>query len=262
MSIARRPRPLPSRHDPEARRRPPRHRLTSRRAELATRWRRWLARAPVGTVLLATAAALVVVSLRLAPSDAALDPALAVPVVVATVDLASGTVVAADDVEVRPVATVALPRSSVAAPDEVVGRQVTATILAGEPIVTVRLAPDGLVGVAAATPPSWSAFALPSEAERPDAAVGQTVDLYALDTDTDTDLAAGTGTGDALLVAGDAVVVAVDDGRLTVAVRARDAPAVAAALLGSTVVVAVTAPGDGDDTGSGGAPATDGPEGP
>jgi Flp pilus assembly protein CpaB len=188
-------------------------------------------------MLLVSAAALTLASLR-APSDLALDGA-ATPVVVATVALASGTVVDDDDVEVRTYPAAAIPPTAATATDAVVGHQVVAPILEGEPVVTARLAPDGLLGIAAATPPSWSAFALPTDARLPDAAVGHAVDLYALDTTTRTDRAPTAG---ATRIAHDARVVAVDDEQVTVAVPPADAAGVAAALIGSTVVVAVTGP--------------------
>jgi Flp pilus assembly protein CpaB len=257
MSFARRPRPQPiiGRRVAGPRARPPRRghsspgRLTSRRAELGVWRRRWLARLPVGPILLAAAAALTLVSLRAVPADLALDPASAGPVVVATVELPSGTVVDADDIEVRAYPAVAIPPSSATDTDQVVGRLVTASILEGEPVVGSRLAPDGLLGIAAATPPSWSAFALPVDANVPDAVVGQAVDLYALDPSTGP---AASGSA-ARRVARDARVVAVDDEQVTIAVRAADAPGVAGALIGSTVVTAITGPttsGDGPSSGS------------
>jgi hypothetical protein len=101
-----------------------------------------------------------------------------------------------------------------------------------------RLAPAGLVGVAAATPPGWSSFALPTDAGLPAAEVGQSVDLFALGTTSG--LAVGDDDVERVATAGR--VVAVDDLRVTVAVDADDAPAVAAALVGATVVMASTGP--------------------
>lgn len=246
MSVARRPRPhpIPARRPPGPQTRrlrrggPSRRRRTSRLVELGVWRRRRLARLPVGPILLVTAAALALVSLRASPTDLALDSASSEPVVVATVELPSGSVVDLDDIEVRTYPLVAVPPTAATATDQVVGRLVTASILEGEPIVGARLAPDGLVGIAAATPPSWSAFALPVDANVPDAVVGQAVDLYALASSTD----GAAPEADARRVARGALVVAVDDEQVTVAVRAADAPAVAGALIGSTVVTAITAP--------------------
>jgi Flp pilus assembly protein CpaB len=200
------------------------------------RRRRWLARLPVAPVLLVVAGALVVVSLRSAPPDLATDAAAAV--VVATVDLDAGTVIDDDDVVVRVIPVGTSRATTTTTTDEVVGRQVTAQILAGEPVVAERLAPSGLLGLAAATPPGWSAFALPVDASLPAVDTGQRVDLYALAPGSGLDAADDR----AATVARAAVVVAVDDERLTVAVRPDESAALAGALIGSRVVVAVTGP--------------------
>ena len=243
-----------SRPVPPSRSRPPdrarrRRRPTSRLTELGVRRRRWFARLPVGPMLLVTAGVLVVVSLRTTPPDLALDPAALV--VVAAVDLGSGTVIAGDDVVVRTIPVVAASATTATATDEVVGRHVTAMILAGEPVVAERLAPIGVLGVAGATPPGWSAFALPVDATLPAVEVGQVVDLYALAPTSDPDATADR----ARTVARAAVVVAVDDQRLTIAVRADESEAVAGALIGSHVVVAVAGPpGEAPDRGHDGGP--------
>lgn len=215
-------------------------RRSGRRTDLAldVRARRALARLPTGPILLALAASVAVISLRSAPGFTA-DPTSATSVVVATVTLEEGTVVDGDDVELRAVPSAALPAQVVTDADEVVGRQVTAAIFVGEPVVDGRLAPAGLLGIAAATPSGWSAFALPSDARLPAAAVGHRVDLYA---PRPTSGVAGAAGGPADRIAHGAVVVAVDDQRVTVAVAPDDAPAVAAALVGSTVVLAVAGP--------------------
>ena len=217
-------------------------RRAPRRDRLGVWCRARLARLPLSPILVVTAGLLVVVSVRGAPGDVAADPAAA-PVVVATVDLPLGTVVGPDDVEVRWLARQAVPATAATATDQVLDRQVTSPIVAGEPVVAARLAPAGLVGVAAATPPGWSSFAVPVDATLPPTTVGQAVDLFALDAGTEL----GLPIDEARRVARAASVVAVDDQRVTVAVRAEDAPGVAAALIGSTVVLAVTGPGGAED---------------
>lgn len=231
---------------------------TRRRDRLGVWCRTRLARVPLSPILVVAAGALVVVSVQGAPGAAPTDPS-ASPVVVAAVDLPAGIVVDPDDLEIRWLPRQARPATAASATDEVVHRQVTATILAGEPVVGARLAPEGLVGVAAATPPGWSAFALPVDATLPPAALGQAVDLYSLDATTDP----GLPVDEARRVARAASVVAIDDQRITVAVRAEDAPGVAAALISSTVIVAVTGPtralgpgGPGGPSGTGGASGT------
>ena len=160
------------------------------------------------------------------------------PVVVATVELGSGSIVAPDDIELRAVPTPAEPAAVLLDIDRVVGRQVTATIYEGEAVLEGRLAPDGLVGIAAATPAGWSSFAVPSSSALPPAEIGQRVDLYALEPQTDL----ATAGGGATRVASRALVVAVDDQRLSVAVDPTDAAEVAAALAATTVVVAISGP--------------------
>lgn len=227
------------------RRRPPRPRTgrrIGRRTAFGVWARRTLARLPTGSILLALAASIAVVSLSVAPSD--VDDATAEPVVVATVALDPGSIVGADDVEVRRLPVIALPPDVVADAERVVGRQVTAAIFGGEPVLAGRLAPDGLVGIAAVTPSGWSAFALPTEARMPPAAVGQRVDLYA-PTSVSPSGVAGAADRSSGRIARGALVVAVDDQRVTVAVHTADAPAVAAALIGATVVLAVSGPAAG-----------------
>lgn len=211
-----------------------------RRSRLAldVRARRALARLPTGPILLALAASIAVVSLRTAPGFT-VEETTATSVVVATVALEVGTVVETDDVELRSLPTATLPAQVVTDADDVVGRQVTAAIFVGEPLIAGRLAPDGLLGIAAATPAGWSAFALPTEARLPAAAVGHRVDLYAPQPEAGI---AGAAAGPSDRIAHRAVVVAVDDQRITVAVGPDDARAVAAALIGSTVVLAVAGP--------------------
>jgi Flp pilus assembly protein CpaB len=119
--------------------------------------------------------------------------------------------------------------------DSPVGRTAVATIEPGEALVSARLAPDGLRGVAALVPPEWRALAIP---------IGPTV--VALSVGDHVDLIAGFDVGNvnagqapAFVVASDAIVVAVDEQRATVAVRERDAARVAFAIVAGTVVPAL-----------------------
>jgi Flp pilus assembly protein CpaB len=179
---------------------------------------------------------LAVAALRATPPAGAPGAGPTAAVVVATASLDVGAVVTVDDLEVRHLPADAVAHGAAADPDDVTGRQVTAPIAAGEPVLDVRLAPVGLRGVAASTPPGWSAFAVPADAATPPVEVGQQVDLFA------PTASAVALDGPAERIADGGLVVAVDDRRVTVAVRPADGPAVAAALAGTTVVLAVAGP--------------------
>ncbi len=205
-----------------------------------------------------------VIASSLAGTDPAATPVPATPVLVAARDLAPGSALAATDVVWRPLPPDALPNGALAAPPGaggqeadlpspaplLQGRSVRLPIMAGEPILTSRLAPDGLTGTAAATPPDARAFSMPIDARTPPVVIGQHVELFARPTATDSwsgasgSFPAGTvppaRPDVARTVAADAVVVQIDDRQLTVAVPETDAPAVAAALLDGALVVAVT----------------------
>ncbi|HMC69971.1 MAG TPA: SAF domain-containing protein [Mycobacteriales bacterium] len=115
------------------------------------------------------------------------------------------------------------------------GRTAIATIEAGEAVLAGRVAPDGLHGAAALVPAGWRALAIP---------VAPTV--IALDVGDHVDLVAGFDVAEptadrspSLTVARDALVVAVDEQRVTVAVRDDDAERVAFAIVAGTVVPAL-----------------------
>lgn len=151
-------------------------------------------------------------------------------VVVARRRIEIGATVGADDV-----AAAAWPAGLVpdgAVEGSAVGRTVVAAIEPGEVILNARLAPDGLSGIAALVPDGWRALAIPIAptviALRP----GDHVDLIA-----GFDVASSGGGGPpALTVARDALVIAIDDQRLTVAVRSTDAEHAAFAAVAGTVV--------------------------
>lgn len=150
--------------------------------------------------------------------------------VVAVRDLAPGDVVAADDVVVEQRPAAVLPAGSLGAPP--VGRTVVAPILAGEAVVTRRLAPEGLSGVAALVPDGMRAVALPTAFEGPPLAVGDRVDVLA------------TVDGPTTVVAPDAVVVDVGEAAVTVAVPVGDLDAVAYAVARGTVTLALVGGGE------------------
>jgi len=146
------------------------------------------------------------------------------PVLVARHHLDAGEPVRPRDVEVveRPLATV--PDDALhALPDDAVART---PVFTGEVLVQGRLAPSGLRGVAAALPPGTRAVAIPRDpSTAPPVRVGDRVDvLVALPPE-----AAGGGPP-GFAVATDALVVAVEDAAITVAVERAAAPRVAVAL--------------------------------
>ena len=196
---------------------PWRRALRRARRSLALRW--LLVAAAAGGVA-AEAAAIG------AEADAERDAwGTAVSVVVVARDVAAGSTVEAADVRVerRPAAVV--PDDAVTEPP--VGRRATATRVAGEVVVASRLAPAGLSPVAALVPDGAVAVAVPTSASgfgaaAPPLAVGDRVDVLA-----------------PRPVAVDAVVVAVGDDALTIAVDAEDAAAVAEAMASSVITVAL-----------------------
>lgn len=156
-------------------------------------------------------------------------------VIVARHRLEIGDVVDAGAVDTQswPVALVA-PGALDAAP---IGHTVIATIEPGEALVSARLAPDGLHGVAALLPAGSTAIAIPIGPTVVALAVGDRVDLIAgFDA-----ASASAGQAPAFVVARDALVVAVDEQRATVAVRDDDAARVAFAVVAGTVVPALRA---------------------
>jgi Flp pilus assembly protein CpaB len=119
--------------------------------------------------------------------------------------------------------------------DEPVGRVVAAVILAGEAIVTERVAPDGLRGPMAVAPADTRAIAIPTtEGGRPPVAVGDRVDVMAV---------ALEGSNRAQRVASSSVVVAVSDEAVTVAVESDELAATARAALEATAVIALVGAG-------------------
>jgi Flp pilus assembly protein CpaB len=164
------------------------------------------------------------------------------PVAVATRDLGPGDVVDAGVVEVRE-----LPRGVVGEatlPEAPVGAVVRHPILAGEPVAPVRLAPDGLTGVAALVPAGERAVAIPlGPAGVPPLAVGDLVDVVTVvpgGATSSADGASGDGSSDpAFTLVERAAVVDVAEEAVTIAVPDRDAPRVAWAVANGAVVLAL-----------------------
>jgi Flp pilus assembly protein CpaB len=154
-------------------------------------------------------------------------------VLVARHDLAPGDELHHRDVVLteRPAATV--PATALhALPDRA---RVRAGVLAGEVVVAARVAPTGLRGVAARVPSGMRAVAIPTEpGTAPPLLLGDRVDvLVALPPDS-----AGAGPP-GFAIATDAVVVAIDEAAVTVAVRRDAAPRIAVALGQGAVTLAL-----------------------
>lgn len=154
-------------------------------------------------------------------------------VLVAQRDLAPG-----DDLLARDVVLVARPRSMVPATalrELPAGAVVGARVLKGEVVVAERLASVGLTGVAATLPAGTRAVAIPTEpGMAPPLRVGDHVDvLVALAPES-----AGAGPP-GFAVATGALVVAIDEAAVTVAVPRDTAPRIAVALGAGAVTLAL-----------------------
>lgn len=156
-------------------------------------------------------------------------------VAIARRPLEPGAVVGPSDIEGEARPAGALPDGAIDGTNVLEGRVVVDRILAGEPVVAERLAPNGVRGVAALVPPGSAAVLVPASARPPRLAVGNRVELFG-------GLAPGSANGGAGadVVARDATVIEVsDDGSLLVAVPREQAAAAAAAILDGAVVVAL-----------------------
>jgi Flp pilus assembly protein CpaB len=204
---------------------------------LTVRVRRALARSAVRRLcvtVLAAATVLTVISVVGAAGAARDRWGRSRPVVVATRDLAIGEVVDAGAVEVRDLPEGVVTDAPLAEVPE--GAVVRQPILAGEPVVTARLAPHGLTGAAALVAPGERAVAVPlGPSGAPPVAVGDLVDVVTV-------LPAGVDPGSedpAFPLVERATVVDVSDQAITVAVPEGDAARVAWALSSGTVVLAL-----------------------
>ncbi len=163
-------------------------------------------------------------------------------VVVARRRLDVGAVVRAGDVTTASWPSALVPRGAVDDVDAIEGRTVVDAIQADEAVRTERLAPDGLRGVAALIPAGWRALAVPAGSAPLTLSVGDRVDLDAAVADAIAGPSSSTSSSSispAFVVAANALVVAVDDRSVTVAVPADDAPRVALGIATGSVVPAL-----------------------
>ncbi|MGH9230289.1 MAG: SAF domain-containing protein, partial [Acidimicrobiales bacterium] len=149
---------------------------------LGARARRALARTVVRRAVvlgLAIVTGLVVISLVSSAEAARQRWGRARAVAVATRDLTPGDVIDASTVEVRRLPDAAVSRGALAEPP--IGSVVRQPVVAGEPLVAERLAPQGLTGVAALVPAGHRAVAVPiGPMAAPPLAIGDLVDVLAV----------------------------------------------------------------------------------
>jgi Flp pilus assembly protein CpaB len=151
-----------------------------------------------------------------------------VEVVVVRRAVDAGDAITGGDVAVEPWPEAIVPEGALRSLPP--GAVASAALLPGEAVLAARVAPAGSGPVAALVPTGWRAVAVPTSASgfgtpAPPLEVGDRVDLLAPDP-----------------VATGAVVVAVDDAAVTVAVPADDAPALAEALAATVVTVVLRGP--------------------
>jgi Flp pilus assembly protein CpaB len=175
------------------------------------------------------------------------------PVAVARHDLQPGDVVDGDAAEVRSLPAALVPEGALA--DLPRSSTVRQPMVAGEPLVAARLAPEGLTGVAALVPAGHRAIAVPiGPAGMPPVALGDRVDVVTV-VPVDGARAGGVGgagaggDGDdpasgeplsddpAFALAEGAAVVDVGEQAVSVAVPERAAARVAWAIANGTVVL-------------------------
>ena len=181
-------------------------------------WLYWLLVAAVAAV--AASAVGSVVDRATAPVRR-LGPLVAVPVAARAVDM--GTVLTDDDVRWRRLPAGVLPEGPRA--DDPVGRATLVPLVPGEPLLVSKLAPDGVVGVAALVPAGARAVGVPVADGMPPVRRGDRVDVLAPS-----------------VVAADAVVLDVTEVVITVAVVAEDAPRVVEAMTRGVVLLALASP--------------------
>lgn len=153
---------------------------------------------------------------------------------VATADLAPGTVVGPGDTELQRLPAALVPSASLDRAAD--GQVVAAPIYRGEPVLAERLAPGGLSPVAAALPPGSRGIAVPAGGSALPLEVGDLVDVlvtFAPDT---------LGDGEPTFpVARSAAVVSVGEEAVTLAVTEDEAPRVAFALTAGVVTLTLDA---------------------
>jgi Flp pilus assembly protein CpaB len=158
-------------------------------------------------------------------------------VVVVVAPVAVGDAIGAGDVELRSFPAAVVPVGAATTPP--LGQIAIADLHPGEILLLARLAPDGTRGAAALVGPGRRAIAVPTGPGAVDVGIGDHVDVLVAFAPTGVD----DGDDPALVVAADALVVAVSDDTVTVAVEAFDAPRVAFALANGAVTLALRPPG-------------------
>lgn len=156
-----------------------------------------------------------------------------VQVVVASRDIDPGHRLSDGDVSVVVAPRQLVPAGVVDAPP--VGAVARERLVAGEAIVSSRLAPEGAVGVAATLALDERAVAIRTDDHRPPLRPGQRVDVLAT-----TDPTTAGRNGPTTTVAAGVRVLTVEDEGITVAVTRADSLHVATALATSIVTVVVT----------------------
>jgi Flp pilus assembly protein CpaB len=148
-------------------------------------------------------------------------------VAVARRELPIGHVIGDHDVERR-----AVPESLLDTPvvDDPVGRVVDERVLPSEPLFEPRLAPPGPTGTGTLVPTGWRAIAIPSVGPQPPVRIGDRVDVLGMPL---------VVTTRADTVAHDAIVVAVDEHSVTVAVEADDLARTARAVIDGAAILAL-----------------------
>ncbi|CAN5218939.1 hypothetical protein BH18ACT4_BH18ACT4_11160 [soil metagenome] len=159
-------------------------------------------------------------------------------VAVVTEPVGPGEVIGGGDVTVRDLPAAVVPGGAMS--EEPVCRVATVQLHPGEMVLTARVAPDGLQGVAALLPKGSRGVAVPTGPGTPPLSVGDLVDVLVT---VDPTVAEGEPT---FTLTEAAVVVAVEETGTTVAVPAYDAPAVAFAVTSGTVTLALTGSGAAD----------------
>ena len=168
-----------------------------------------------------------------------------VEVPVAARRIEAGAVLRVADVVVRRLPADALPDGEVAA--RPAGKVAVVPLVRGEVVLSAKLAPDGLRGVAAMVPAGHRALAVPVDPGGLALRLGDRVDVLATFDLAGDDAAAADagGAGPAAVaeptfpVALAALVVGVGDEAVTVAVRPDEVPRVAFALARGTVALAL-----------------------
>jgi Flp pilus assembly protein CpaB len=147
-------------------------------------------------------------------------------------------VIDASTVEVRRLPEAAVSPGALAEPPT--GSVVRQPVVAGEPLVAERLAPQGLTGVAALVPAGHRAVAVPiGPLAAPPLTIGDLVDVLAVVPVVVEELPSQSGDGPSFPLVEAAAVVDVGEQSITIAVPEADAPRVAWVLTNGSVVLAL-----------------------